>query len=73
MPITFRRPFERLQRGGKRVVAASLALPTLERERARGARRSLEQSGFDVEINDLTLMGVAGDDALLGRSAGQRL
>ena len=44
---------ERLERGGKTVALASLALPTLERER-RAARELSEQTGYEVEINDLT-------------------
>ncbi len=46
---------ERLERGGKTVALASLALPTLERER-RAARELAEQSEHEVEINDLTLI-----------------
>ena len=46
---------ERLERGGKTVALASLALPTLERER-RAARKLAEQTGHEVEINDLTLL-----------------
>ena len=46
---------ERLERGGKTVALASLALPTLERER-RAARDLAEQAGYEVEINDLTLL-----------------
>lgn len=46
---------ERLERGGKTVALASLALPTLERER-RAARDLAEQAEHPVEINDLTLL-----------------
>jgi collagenase-like PrtC family protease len=46
---------ERLERGGKTVALASLALPTLERER-RAARELAEQPEHQVEINDLTLL-----------------
>ena len=46
---------ERLERGGKTVALASLALPTLERER-RAARDLAEQTACEVEINDLTLL-----------------
>ncbi len=46
---------ERLERGGKTVALASLALPTLERER-KAARDLAEQDGNEVEINDLTLL-----------------
>jgi O2-independent ubiquinone biosynthesis protein UbiV len=46
---------ERLQRGGKQVVLSSLILVTLERER-RAAREIFDQTQFEIEINDLTLM-----------------
>ncbi len=46
---------ERLERGGKTVALASLALPTLERER-RAARDLAEQTEHEVEIDDLTLL-----------------
>ncbi|WP_296713288.1 U32 family peptidase [Rhodoblastus sp.] len=46
---------ERLERGGKSVVLASLALVTLDRER-RAARELFEQTQHEVEIDDLTLM-----------------
>lgn len=46
---------ERLKRGGKSVVLASLALVTLERER-RAARDLFKQTEHEVEIDDLTLM-----------------
>ena len=45
---------ERLQRAGKEVVLASLALVTLPRERKMSA--SLMHSGFKIEINDLTML-----------------
>jgi collagenase-like PrtC family protease len=45
----------RLERGGKTVALASLALPTLERER-RAAHELAEQTEHDVEIDDLTLL-----------------
>ena len=51
---------QRLQRAGKRVSLTSLALPTLARERA--SARALFASGLDVELNDLSAMGVAGDN-----------
>ena len=64
---------ERLERGGKTVALASLALPTLERER-RAARELVEQTEHEVEIDDLTLLALdAAGTALLGRAAGQRL
>jgi len=46
---------ERLERGGKTVALASLALPTLERER-RAAQDLAEQSEHEVEVEDLTLL-----------------
>ena len=46
---------ERLERGGKTVALASLALPTLERER-RAAREMVEQTEHEVEIDDLTFL-----------------
>jgi collagenase-like PrtC family protease len=46
---------DRLERGGKQVVLASLALVTLDRER-RAARELFEQGAHEIEINDLTLM-----------------
>jgi collagenase-like PrtC family protease len=49
---------ERLERGGKQVILASLALVTLERER-RAARETFAQTAHEVEINDLTLMNWA--------------
>jgi collagenase-like PrtC family protease len=52
---------ERLARGGKQVVLSSLILVTLERER-RAARELFEQTQFEVEINDLTLMNWARPD-----------
>ena len=45
---------ERLQRGGKEVVLASLALVTLPRERRMLAE--LAASGLPVEVNDLTML-----------------
>ncbi len=51
---------ERLERGGKQVVLASLALVTLERER-RAARELFDQTAREVEINDLALMNLAPD------------
>ncbi|MBL4617733.1 MAG: U32 family peptidase [Robiginitomaculum sp.] len=45
---------ERLQRAGKEVVLASLALVTLPRERKQMA--GLVNAGFKVEINDLTML-----------------
>ncbi|PHS24273.1 MAG: U32 family peptidase [Robiginitomaculum sp.] len=45
---------ERLTRGGKEVVLASLGLVTLKRERAMLA--DLVEAGFAVEVNDLTMM-----------------
>ncbi len=45
---------ERLQRGGKEVVLASLGLVTLKRERAMLS--DLAEAGFAVEVNDLTMM-----------------
>ncbi|PIW26870.1 MAG: U32 family peptidase [Rhodospirillales bacterium CG15_BIG_FIL_POST_REV_8_21_14_020_66_15] len=65
-----RRPFyevhlpsiaERLARGGKEVVYASLALITLRHERR--AERELARSGLSLEINDLTLLGLIGPQA----------
>ncbi len=52
---------ERLERGGKQVVLASLALVTLERER-RAARELFKQSEHEVEINDLALMNFVRED-----------
>ncbi|MGO8739545.1 ubiquinone anaerobic biosynthesis protein UbiV [Rhodoblastus sp.] len=49
---------DRLERGGKQVVLASLALVTLERER-RAARELFDQTAHEVEINDLALMNLA--------------
>ncbi len=46
---------ERLERGGKTVALAALALPTLERER-RAARELAGQTEHEVEISDLTLL-----------------
>jgi collagenase-like PrtC family protease len=46
---------ERLERAGKTVALASLALPTLERER-RAARDLAEQTEHEVEIEDLTML-----------------
>jgi collagenase-like PrtC family protease len=46
---------QRLERGGKTVALASLALPTLERER-RAAREMVEQTEHEVEIDDLTFL-----------------
>lgn len=45
----------RLERGGKTVALGSLALPTLERER-KAARELAEQTGHEIEIDDLTLL-----------------
>jgi collagenase-like PrtC family protease len=45
---------ERLQRGGKEVVLASLGLVTLRRERKMLAE--LATSGLPVEVNDLTML-----------------
>ena len=45
---------ERLQRGGKEVVLASLGLVTLRRERKMLAE--LAESGLPVEVNDLTML-----------------
>ena len=45
---------ERLQRGGKEVVLASLGLVTLRRERKMLAE--LAASGLPVEVNDLTML-----------------
>ncbi len=45
---------ERLQRGGKEVVLASLGLVTLPRERKMLAE--LAESGLPVEVNDLTML-----------------
>jgi collagenase-like PrtC family protease len=52
---------ERLERGGKKVVLASLALVTLERER-RAARELFQQTEHEVEINDLALMNWAREE-----------
>ena len=49
---------ERLQRGGKQVVLASLALLTLTRER-RAAAEVLAAGEPQVEINDLTALAWA--------------
>jgi O2-independent ubiquinone biosynthesis protein UbiV len=45
----------RLERGGKTVALASLALPTLARERC-AAQELAEQTEHEVEIDDLTLL-----------------
>lgn len=45
---------ERLQRGGKEVVLASLGLVTLPRERA--GLSELIETGIPVEVNDLTML-----------------
>jgi len=50
---------ERLQRAGKTVVATSLALPTLARERAAG--KALFASGLEVELEDLSTLAAAAD------------
>jgi len=46
----------RLERAGKTVALASLALPTLERER-RATQELARQTEHEVEIDDLTLLG----------------
>jgi O2-independent ubiquinone biosynthesis protein UbiV len=48
---------ERLQRGGKKVVLASLAMVTLERE-AQLTRRLCSRSELWVEANDLSALGL---------------
>jgi O2-independent ubiquinone biosynthesis protein UbiV len=51
---------ERLQAAGKEVVLASLALPTLVRERKILA--GLGETGLPVEVNDLTMLAHLNDD-----------
>lgn len=46
---------ERLQRGGKRVVLCSLAMPTLPRERAMAADL-IALPDVDVEVNDISVL-----------------